>query len=645
MKIRQINITNWRHFENISLEIDGDAPLVCIVGANGTGKSHILELIASCAHELGLSPGVDIPRGNVFSDEHEVGLTFYLAPGVSETVDLELASDPLFALWDRTLEITSIKNSVTQSRVIKAGGLPDENQQTRFAGEIIQKMRQNESVHFLSLDADRAYPKKNINVNQMAEAYGIDWGGSEYTKGRSFRTSATLYDEWLKYFLASENQAGSKLMQAIRRATKAGTAQPQFSDHFESFALSVQKVLPHMTFTGVDTKNRTLLFDTTGLQLSFDQLSGGEREIAFQIGQIDRFGLRQGLFLLDEPELHLNADLIRQWVTYLTGTVLNGQIWLATHSLEAVEAAGPNASFVLERNDVTRKVDSIARLDNRPIITALSRAVGTPAFSISQLKFVYIEGEERLGERERFRKLCGLPANVRFMEGGSCTEVQRRLADVKGLASTSGVGIRIGGIIDKDFRKGAALATLTCVRDLFVLPVMECENLFLDPRTLTALLAQNGKSAIIAQNIIQVAADARAGGWIFQYAMATQNADSLPAIPARAKDEVKAMAWADFEADVPAACTKIAAHSAFDTVKRVKLQKLLEIGAAAYRKVRVHMDLWKECEGKQVLVSIAPQAGFSGPDALIQASIAAWERDAALLPAEVASLRTFVDSL
>src|SRR5205085_11438381 len=111
-------------------------------------------------------------------------------------------------------------------------------------------------------------------------------------------------------------------------------------DHFDAYALAVQKVLPHVLFTGVDSKKRTLLFDTTGLELSFDQLSGGEREIAFLVGQIDRFGLRQGLFLLDEPELHRNADLIRTWVSYLLGTVKEGQIWLATHSLEAVEAAG-----------------------------------------------------------------------------------------------------------------------------------------------------------------------------------------------------------------------------------------------------------------------------------------------------------------
>ena len=74
--------------------------------------------------------------------------------------------------------------------------------------------------------------------------------------------------------------------------------EPKFEDHFEKYKNSLQIILKHLVFTGVDSKKRTLLFDTTGLELSFDQLSGGEREIAFLVGQIDRFGLRRGLFLL-----------------------------------------------------------------------------------------------------------------------------------------------------------------------------------------------------------------------------------------------------------------------------------------------------------------------------------------------------------
>ena len=185
-------------------------------------------------------------------------------------------------------------------------------------------------------------------------------------------------------------------------------------DQLEPFKNAVAEVLPHVRFTGIDDKRRTLLFDTTGFELTFNQLSGGKREITFLIGQIDRFGLRRGLLLLDEPELHLDADLIRTWVGYLTSTVESGQIWLATHSLEAVEAAGQHASFVLERNEETRNVDSLVRLDRRPVLSALSRAVGTPAFSILQLLLsFFIEGEESISNGS-VSQTCGAPLQRSF---------------------------------------------------------------------------------------------------------------------------------------------------------------------------------------------------------------------------------------
>ncbi len=592
MRIRRIKINRWRHFENIDLLLDDDASLVCIVGANGTGKSHILELIAASAHELGLSPGVETARGSVYSDPHDVEIVFYLAPSVSPVVD-QFVNDLRFAGWDRTLQIKSTlsQEGDNNKRQITAGGVV-ESEAANAAALVIAAMRSMEAVHFLSLDADRSYPKRQLNAHQVAEAYDIDWTIAEYTKGRSFRSSATLYDEWLKYFLAKENQAGAKLMKENRRSAKAGTSQPVFTDHFSSFAADVHKVLPHMTFSGVDPRERTLLFDTTGLELSFNQLSGGEREIAFQIGQIERFGLRQGLFLLDEPELHLNADLIRQWVSYLTGTVLNGQIWLATHSLEAVEAAGPTASFVLERNENTRKVDNLARLDTRPVLTALSRAVGTPAFSIAQLKFVYVEGDEQLGERERFRRIAGTPTDVRFMEGGSCTEVMRRLADVKALAEESGSGIRIGAIVDRDFRDTAELTSLAAVGDLHVLSVLECENLFLHPNTIAPLLLQNGKQTKHG-DLVRAASDARAGAWIYQYAMATRNAKAFPAMLAEAKEFAKGQSWSQISADQSAFCTNISSKTGFDQEAQGRFAAILKIAVNAYERIRTDDDLWK----------------------------------------------------
>ncbi|HXY37246.1 MAG TPA: DUF4435 domain-containing protein [Planctomycetaceae bacterium] len=605
----------------------------------------MLELIAACAHRLGLSQGIEIPRGDPFKDTHDFSLQFYVAVGVSDAIDEGLAGEAAFAQWDRVLTIQSRNLLGTSGTTIEAGGIADAAQRQTFGGQVIRQLQSSKDVHFLSLDADRAYPKKNINWNEVAQAYDIDWEGTEYTRGRSFRTSTTLYDEWLKYFLAQENQSGTRLIREIRQARQSGAAEPQFVDHFAGYKDALRKVLPHVVFTGVDSKKRILLFDTTGLELSFDQLSGGEREIAFLVGQIDRFGLRQGLFLLDEPELHLNADLIRSWVTYLTGTVETGQIWLATHSLEAVEAAGQQATFILERNEDTRKVNSLARLDTRPVLSALSRAVGTPAFSVSQLVFVFVEGEESVGERERFRKLAGLPSNVRFMECGSCSEVIRRVDVIRALAKEAEAGIRIGGVVDRDFRNDAAVKALFADKCIYALPVHEVENFFLHPASLALLLNQNGLSTLIPIDLVRDASDARAGNWIFQHTMATSYAKVLPEIPLLAKERVKCLTWAEIDADRNAAIQGVVTLSKFGANEAMRLQRLLSMSAAIYARKRTEGSFWKACEGKQVLNRVAQESGYSDVSALIRAAFAAWGRDGAQLPEELTAFRAYLAQL
>lgn len=434
-------------------------------------------------------------------------------------------------------------------------------------------------------------------------------------------------------------------MQGIRRARERQEHEPRFEDHFGAYKSAIKKVLPHLVFTGVDSKKRALLFDTTGMELSFYHLSGGEREIAFLIGQIDRFQLKNGLFLLDEPELHLNADLIRNWVGYLTGTVETGQIWLATHSLEAVEAAGQHATFVLERNEETKKVASLARLDTRPILSALSRAVGTPAFSLSTLRFLFVEGEESVGERERFRKLSGMPQDVRFMECGSCNEVIRRVLAVKSLSNEAEGHIRIGGIIDRDVRSDAQAEDLLSSSNVFVLPVHEVENLFLHPRTVDTLLRQNARDHGPALDLIKSAADKRAGSWIFHYAMATRNAESLPKTTLSAKDLLKATPWSRFVNDGETVLEETVTRAGLDQEDSNKLKAILRVAVRAYEEKRKSPHLWKICEGKQVLNDLYTVVGFSRPNVMAEAALELWGRDADLLPEEVAALRNYIDSL
>lgn len=644
MRIRRIQISQWRHFENLELVLNQDAGLVCVVGANGTGKSHLLELIASCAHRLGLSQGVDLPRGDPFDDQHDFELQFFIAPGVSAAVE-DLHGDPAFGAWDRTLTVSSRRLPQAHATKICAGGVEDARQREEFAQTIVRTLGQSQDVHFVSLDADRSYPKKNIQTHEIGQIYDIDWEASEYTRGRSFRSTATLYDEWIKYFLAQENQAGTALIAASRRAQESGTALPVFKDHFLGYKGSLRKILPHLVFAGVNPKKRQLLFDTTGMELSFDQLSGGEREIAFLVGQIDRFQLKHGLFLLDEPELHLNADLIRSWVAYLTGTVTSGQIWLATHSLEAVEAAGQQATFILEKDSETKKVNSVARLDTRPVLSALARAVGTPAFSISQLRFVYVEGEPSVGERERFRNLAGSTTDYRFMECGSGNEVTRRVSAIRALSNEAEAEIRIGGIVDRDWKSDTEAQRIVNASGIFVLPVHEVENFFLHPATLRLLLTQNGRGQVDPLEAIKAASDARAGSWIFQYAMATPNAKNLPDMPEPAKDRAKNVGWERFEADRSTTIAEVVALTRFTADDATKFAQILEVATNAYARRRAEDTLWKVCEGKQVLNAVTYSVGFADQQALTQATFALWSRQTAQIPEELRTLRQYLRGL
>lgn len=644
MRIRLIHIEHWRHFSNIRLTLDLDTALVCLVGANGTGKSHILELIAACAHHIGLSQGIEIPRGNPFDDPHKFTVTFYIAPATSDILDTELSNQAGYAEWNREITIDSERSPHRHNTALTSGGITDQNQSRNFASSVQSILHRSNAVHFVSLDADRAYPKRDINIHEIAQAYETQWDTLEWTKGRSFRTTRHLYDEWIKYFLAQENQAGSRLLQDIRRAREVGATEPRFTDHFANYEEAVRAVLPHLLFVGVDTRSRSLLFDTTGMHLTFDKLSGGEREIAFLIGQIDRFQLRYGLFLLDEPELHLNADLIRRWVSYLTGTVVTGQVWLATHSLEAVEAAGQEATFLLEKDPETKKVNSLARLDDRPVLSALSRAVGTPAFSLSQLRFVFVEGEDSVGERERFKDLSTCGSDTRFLPCGSCNEVTRRVSAINSLSDSSHQQIRIGGIIDRDFRSQADIDGLTSKFGVFALSVFEIENFFLHPKTIQALLGQNGLNGMIAEDIIRAKADNRAGMWVYQNAFAKPAAISLEDKSPITKQRMKQIKWSDLEIS-NTIIDDIIAESAYVDEDKEKIKKLLLISKASYEKKRQQNDFWKKCEGKEILNAIAGQIGFSNSTALMKASYVLWSKDEEMISEELSSLREYIHSV
>ena len=199
--------------------------------------------------------------------------------------------------------------------------------------------------------------------------------------------------------------------------------------------------------------------------------------------------------------------------------------------------------------------------------------------------------------------------------------------------------------MDRDFRSDAEVTALLADKGVYALPVHEAENFFLHPATLKVLLDQNGRGGPTPEGLIQIAADGRAGCWIFQRTMSTPNASTLPEIPVPAKDRAKTLTWHEFTTDRNGAIQSIVALTRFAVEDAAKLQSLLENSANSYQRKREQAGLWKICEGKRVLNQIATSTGYSGAQAYEQAVFAAWTRDATTLPAELTAFREYLAGL
>jgi hypothetical protein len=544
--------------------------------------------------------------------------------------------------WDRTLHYTSANPPDPQHpNGMKAGGITYPAMVQVFASHVVQALQARNEVNNLFLDAERSFPPIGIQDQEIWNLMRQDLRLGTFLRQQASVLTQNMYSDWLRWMLAAALRAQSEYMAIAKTAHRESRTIPPPQDLLADFSDALQGVLPHLRFLRLDQDQRTLYFDSSGTELRYESLSGGEREIVFQIGQIERFQLRNGLLLIDEPELHLNPELLRRWLKYLRDTVETGQVWIATHSLEAVEAAGLTASFVLDRSE-DRRVRSASSLAERPALQALAGAVGSPAFSIARSRFILIEGERPRRERERFARILGTTSTDRFIEAGSSSEVVRRLDAFRRLAQEADQ-LRVGAIVDRDLRTVAQAAELEG-QGVHVLPVHEIENFLICPSAVTSLLKQAGRGTDDPAELVRRFADADAGRWILDRARTT-----LGVFPVASSigDHSRRTTWDAIAPDIAVAIRAMAdSDPSLDADRRTKLIAHLTDAATLYERVRTNPnELWKQCFGKEVLAGIANYLGLRNSEAAEARILQLWASGELERPSEIGLTRAHLDSI
>jgi len=665
MRICNLQIERWRNLRDLTIQLDASADFICLVGENGAGKSNLLELIAYAAPHFGLTSELTPKRRfpHQRRQPFKVAATLDLE-GMVSTDGFVAAGLPASAVeqWNGTLTFTAHGDAMGANQpaptpqipltfnsqdgafymqgTMLAGGIAEVSAAFQLAQRVRDELHLREQVLHLYIDAERVFPDVTVTDAEVLERARQDLREPAVIRQQAAIATQNLYLEWMRSLLGEQQRMQGEFWEESNKAARDGEPPPLPQDSLASYRAALREVLPHLEFVHLDPAERRLIYDSAGAELPYEDLSGGERELAFLVGQMERFGVRDGLFLLDEPELHLNAELLQRWLAYLRSSTASGQVWIATHALEAVEAAGQASTLVMER-DADRTVRRARPLGERPALATLAPLLGTPAFSLTDTTFVLVEGERPGRERERFVQVTGAGPRVRFVEAGGCEELARRFGGLEIVASEA-EQLRVGAFIDRDHRSDEQVEQFEEEHHVGVLPVHEIENFFLHPDLLDALIDQGGLNLEV-ETLLRTATDPLAGRWIWQRAVTRAEWGDPPGISI---ERARSLDWAKFGADRSAATSSLLEPFAADADGQTASQRRAALARAVseYAEVRDNRDrLWREVEGKEALQAIATTLGFSDPEALESRAARLWRDGELPRAAEAAALLTEIE--
>lgn len=110
---------------------------------------------------------------------------------------------------------------------------------------------------------------------------------------------------------------------------------------------ALEPFLGDLVYIGVNLNDHLPMFDARGTQVSFNELSSGERRIILLFLEIAMQCGEDGLVLFDEPEAHFHPKWQLMLRDALAKLLPRGQVIVATHSPHIVEGLPAHQLFVL----------------------------------------------------------------------------------------------------------------------------------------------------------------------------------------------------------------------------------------------------------------------------------------------------------
>lgn len=395
-RLVRLNIQNFRGIKELSLN-EINKPIICLVGRGDSGKTTILEAIASV-----LSPNWNLAFSDTDFFNCDVEQTIQIVAYLTDFPE-KLMSEQKFGLYIQKYNASS--NEVSEE-------LFEDRNDSNNTPLLCIKLSIDKTLEPKWVVTSGRQNQEDIPISASDRALLNCFLISDYVDRHFVWNKGTPLYSLLKVVNSEEALKNEIITEAIRQAKRDID-----QNGFEKFEEATASIIEKASLLGLDLSNITTTLDFRDLQVKEGRVSlhdqqvplrlkgKGSRRLASLSIQLALLNDR-GILLVDEIEQGLEPDRARQAVRTLKEEN-SGQIFITTHSRDVLEELNASDVCVIHRDsDPFLMSGYILDSDNE----ALQKAVRACSEAFFAKKIIVCEGATEVGvcrALDKWRKLNG----------------------------------------------------------------------------------------------------------------------------------------------------------------------------------------------------------------------------------------------
>ncbi len=467
MRIAALKIENFRNIRY--LEMTNIPNIVVLAGANGCGKSSVLDAIVFAKEATGAYwsvPG-DPKQINVGADHAEITLKI-------ETSDLERA------YIQRCYNTVLGESSTVTVRLDRQSGA---SVPLREPG-LHELFRTYARAQSPEIGVVEYLPSRRILTPKTVDALSPQFLDEARWKETALFSSRSRFDDIKEYLAGIAFRAAQKAEHMVWDDGQT-LSKENYPDEFGEIKRVFARFFAPMQFQAVrisDNPFRYVISTPSG-EIDIDDLSDGEKSVFTIAFDILRRNLRNSIILFDEPELHLHADLARRFVEILPTLREGNQFWFTTHSAEILRSVEPGSVYRIAKYSEPGVSQARQVFSDDDMRHTLADLVGEVGLVTLNKKIVFLEGSGQEIDRYILETLYAQQLDrMQFVSCGSVKQNSRISAKVLELLNQAAEFNFFYAIRDRDFMTDEERSKVESSGNgrLWVWPVYHIENFLLD---------------------------------------------------------------------------------------------------------------------------------------------------------------------